>query len=101
MPIVKTFDFSDFRREFELYGRADQFSLEALSLIYFYLEGCYSDSNFEMDVISICCEFTEMNEDQIRQDYDVADDETIEDYLNDNTSLVGKTEQGTFVFVQF
>ena len=114
MPIVKTFDFYDFKREFEVYNRADQFSDNALELIFEYLQECYSNYSFEMDVISICCEFREMYCADILKDYDVytADDMTndeladqVREYLHDNTSLVGEyindNGETVFVFVAF
>lgn len=114
MPIVKTFDLQDFKREFELYNRRDQFSDNALEFIFDYLDQCYSDYSFEMDVISICCEFQEMTCQDILQYYDVytSDDMTNEEladqareYLHDNTSLVGEytndNGETVFIFVAF
>ena len=114
MPIVKTFDFYDFKREFDVYNRRDQFSDNALELIYEYLQECYSDSSFEMDTIAICCEFSERSCQDILQYYDVytADDMTndeladqVREYLHDNTSLVGEyindNGETVFVFVAF
>lgn len=100
MAIIKTFDFQDFISQFRMYGRENQFSTEGLEVIFNYLSDCYSDSSFEMDVIAICCEFQEMTEEEICQNYDIEDWQEIEDYLNDETSVVGKTEN-SFVFVQF
>ena len=51
-----TVDQATFVRQFEAYGRADQFSNEALEALFEYydeLEDC------ELDVISICCDWTE------------------------------------------
>ena len=55
--IVKTFDLYDFRREFERYGRGGRFSDEALEELFNY----YDDSSepYELDVIGICCTWTE------------------------------------------
>jgi hypothetical protein len=100
MAIVKTFDLHEFISEFRTYGRKDQFSPKGLEVIFNYLSDCYSDSSFEMDVIAICCEFQELTEEEIRQNYDIEEWQEIEDYLNDETSVVGKTED-SFVFVQF
>ena len=114
MPIVKTFDLQDFKREFEIYNRRDPFSDKALGLIFEYLQECYYDSNFEMDVISICCEFSERSCADILQDYDVYTDDDmtneeladqVREYLHDNTSLVGEyindNGETVFVFVVF
>lgn len=100
MAIVKTFDFQDFISQFRRYGRKEQFSTKGLELIFDYLSECYYDSSFEMDAIAICCEFQEMAEDEIRHNYDIEDWQELEDYLNDKTSLVGKTDC-SFVFITF
>lgn len=70
MPIVKTFDFYDFKKEFMDYRR-DNFTEEALKIIFDYLEESYLHDNFEMDTIGICCDFMEVSHRDIVQDYDV------------------------------
>ena len=114
MPIIRTYDFQDFEYDFDQYGRENYFSKETLELIFEYLQECYCDSNFEMDVISICCEFQEMTYQDILQDYDVytSDDMTneelvdqVREYLHDNTSIVGEyindNGETVFIFVAF
>jgi hypothetical protein len=101
---------SQFRDQFHRYGRGDQFSYEALGLIFDYLSDCGSD--VELDVVGICCEFAEESWDQITTNYsfdidsleDLEEHEKIEvvrSYLEDNTSVVGLTSTGSFVYVQF
>ena len=113
MPIIKTYDLQDFKNEFEAYNRKDQFSDQALEIIFDYLN--QDDYSFNMDVVSFCYEFTEMSCAVVHESYDIGfyDDETDDnawidaarDYLNDNTSIVGEyTENdGTvnFVFISF
>ena len=55
--IIKQFDLYDFKREFERYDRADRFSDEAMEELYNY----YDDLGepYELDVIEICCNWTE------------------------------------------
>ena len=114
MPIVKTFDFYDFKREFQIYNKEDQFSDKALARIFYYLSECYSRSDWEMDCIAICCEFQEMTYQDILQDYDVYTNDNMtneeladqaREYLHDNTSLVGEyaNDKGetVFIFVAF
>ena len=101
MPIIKTYDLQDFKREFELCNRNDQFSDNALELIFNYLDQCYSDSSFEMDVISICCEFQEMTENEIRENWDCDSYEDIIDFIENETSYVGETKVGKYVFISF
>lgn len=103
---------SDFRDAFYRMDRGGQFSYEALELIYDYLEDCDPDS--ELDVIAICCDFSEAHYSDIIGDYDteitehLAEDATeeeqiayIREWLSDNTSVVGELDDGTFVFIQF
>jgi hypothetical protein len=99
---------SQFRDQFHRAGRGDQFSYEALGLIFDYLNDCGSD--VELDVVGICCEFAEESPEGIAKDYgfdlegceDDADiSAAVLDYLHNGTSVVGTTSSGTFVYVQF
>ena len=101
---------SQFRDQFHRCGRGNQFSYEAIGLIFDYLNDCGSD--VELDVVGVCCEFAEESWDQITTNYsfdidsleDLEESEKIEvvrAYLEDNTSVVGLTSTGSFVFVQF
>ena len=98
---------SQFRDQFHRYGRGDQFSYEALGLIFDYLNDCGSD--VELDVIAICCDFSEDTPESIADNYSIdtegLDDSEIKDavlsYLEDNTSIVGETPSGNFVYRQF
>lgn len=44
---------------FEGMGRKDQFSLQGIEAIMGYLEDCSEDGSIDLDVIAICCDFTE------------------------------------------
>ena len=90
---------SQFRDAFHAANRANNFSYEALGLMFDYFDDC--GDNVELDVIGICCEFTEMNADEVRDDYRLDADTDVEQYLNDNTLLIGKTAEGFYVFAQF
>ena len=77
--IVKTFDLYDFRREFESYNRDDRFSDEAIEELYNY----YDDLGepYEMDVIEICCNWTEYEslEEYAKEYMDESDFEEMDD----------------------
>ena len=98
---------SQFRDQFHRCGRGGQFSYEALGLLFDYLNDCGSD--VELDVIAICCEFSEDTPESIADNYSIdvegLDEGEIKDavlsYLEDNTSVVGQTSSGAFVYVQF
>ena len=97
---------SQFRDQFHRCGRGDQFSYEALGLLFDYLNDCGSD--VELDVVAICCEFSEDTSESIADYYSIdtegLDESEIKDvvlsYLENNTSIVGETSSGSFVYVQ-
>ena len=101
---------SQFRDQFHRCGRGDQFSYEALGLIFDYLND--SGSDVELDVIAICCEFAEDTWEDVAKNYGIdlegidsyndeaAAMEAVRDYLEKNTSVVGEVNGG-FVYVQF
>jgi hypothetical protein len=103
---------SQFRDEFLASNRADQFSYEALGMLFDYLEE--ADSNYELDIVAICCEYAEETVGDIAINYSIdlseldpeAGDyeeqcrQIVYDYLSDRTSVVGDTASG-FVYAQF
>lgn len=111
MAIVQTLNVSQFRDAFMQSSRKDQFSYDALTAIFEYLEE-FSDSTgepVELDIVGICCEWSEMTWKDIALYYGVDlsqctdDDERIgevEDFLSQNTQYAEASE-GTFVFIQF
>jgi predicted ArsR family transcriptional regulator len=100
----------DFERAFVDANRKENFSYEALGLLFDYFEDYEEQTGeeIELDVIAICCEYSEDNPDDIITNYSIDvegmdDDEKIEavrDYLSDNTVLVGETATG-FVYLAF
>ena len=95
----------DFRDAFIRAGRKDQFSYEALGLIYDYLEEI--DSDYDLDVIGLCCELSEETPEEIARNYSIEleDDgnelNNVLDYLHDETTVIGTTSAGSIVYVQF
>ena len=104
----QTVYFDDFRQAFNNMDRGNQFSCDALELIYEYLEECVPD--LELDVIAICCEYSEDDYESIASSYSIdlkgieleeLQIEAVRKYLEDNTSLVGEPSYGVFVYQQF
>ena len=97
----------DFRDGFHRCGRGDQFSYDALGIIYDWLEEY--DPDFELDVIGLCCDLAEDEPRGIAEDYSIdvsgMDDEETEqevlNYLHDQTTVLGQTKAGTIIYVQF
>jgi hypothetical protein len=111
MAIVQSINVYQFRDAFAKMGREDQFSYDALQGLYEYLEQYSEDTGqaFELDVIELCCDFTEMSFSAVAQDYNIDvsgcedEDEVREvvlDYLRDNTSVVWNDDE-TVLFQAF
>jgi hypothetical protein len=98
----QTIDSYQFINAFEE-TRPNNFSREGLHLLFDYLEN-YEDETgeeLELDVIAICCDYSEDTVNDLAQAYDVlfdADDtdedkkEKVLDFLNDATIVVGCTD---------
>jgi hypothetical protein len=98
----------DFRQAFQEI-RPNNFSYEGLGIIWDYLAE-YENSTgeeLELDVIAICCDFSEDSLSNIVDSYSIdlegEDDheQAVKDYLEDKTILVGITEEGNFIYQNF
>ena len=77
----KTINEDQFVQAFKDYGRENQFSREALKALFEYIEE-YEDSTgeeIELDVIGLCCEFTEYEDLEAFQNAYSAEYKTLED----------------------
>jgi hypothetical protein len=98
---------SQFRDQFHQCGRADQFSYEALGLIFDYLSDCGSD--VELDVIAICCDYSAEHYTAIASNYSIDldgldDDEAksaVVEYIQDNSAYLGEATDGELVYQCF
>lgn len=103
---INAYEFIDY---FNRMDRGSQFSREALFRLFDYFEQLEDDlgESIDLDVIAICCEYSEMTLDEIIDSYSIDIDyakdiySQIMDYLSDRTSVVGDTENGTIIFQQF
>jgi hypothetical protein len=103
----------DFREAFKRAGRGDQFTYDALGIIYDYIEEYESETGeeIELDVIGICCEWSESTPEEIIEAYDtdintegMTEDEiaaAVFEWLNDETIVASTTSAGNLVYVQF
>ena len=102
-------DFNDFRNAF-LSIRPENFSRDGLWLLFGHFEQLEQDTGAEMelDVIAICCDYTENTFEEITADHDIdlsdteEDDipQAIVDFLFENTHVVGQTDNGV-VYANF
>lgn len=107
MPVTRLRTSSDLREEFRAYGRQSTFSSQAYDWLWDYLVQLEGDTGtpVEIDVIGLCCDYTEedfgsiaqyygitlpeRDEDESEEDYTEALREAILDYLRDNTVVIG------------
>jgi len=78
--------------------RPDQFSREALRLLFDYLEEI--DPDLELDIVGICCDFAESTPDEVAEDYDILPGDAVQ-YLEGQGVFVGETPAETIVYHQF
>lgn len=69
--------------------RPDNFSYDGLNILYDYLD---EFENFELDVIGICCDFSEENIKDVLENYNLNNIEELEQntivlYVNDDTII--------------
>ena len=106
----QTIQLSQFVDAFRNMGRAEQFSYDALTCLFDYLTELETDlgEEIELDVIGLCCEFSEDTPAEIAQayNYDIEgcdDDEALDrvvDALNNEGVHIGDNGQ-TIVYRQF
>ena len=102
---------SEFHSAFHRMDRGTQFSYEALNLLFDHFEEIETEDNpIELDVIAICCDYSEDTYDNIARNYSIEDLEdlsiedkkqAIEDFLNDRTILIGQSDDDNLVYLQF
>jgi hypothetical protein len=86
--------------------RPKNFTYEGLEILFQGIEEFEEDTNeeWELDVIALCCDFSEMSEEEIKQSYNVNLEESsqdMDDWLSNQTWVLGKTDSGNYVFRQF
>jgi len=97
--IVSVINEYQFREEFKQMGRGDQFSHEGLGLLFDYLDH-ECGQQIELDVVGICCDYTENTQEDIAR-FHALDIDEVMDYLHENSIVVGQTAEGTIVYRQF
>ena len=97
----KTITLYDFRNDFQAI-RPGQFSYKGLAALFEYFEDLESQTGeeIELDVISICCEYTEYEDlESFWQDYDKDEYASIEDIQEATTVIM--VDEKRFIIQQF
>jgi len=100
--------FSDFCDAFRDMDRDNQFSYEGKRALFDYLEAYENDTGepIELDIIALCCEYTEADYAEIAEAYNIEseDEDDLEDavrkHLDYHTTIVGEVTGG-FVYAEF
>lgn len=109
--MITTINLNDFRQAFHNMDRTNQFSYEGLEVLFDWFEDLEAsqEQSIELDVIAICCDYSEASVKEIIDTYSIdidgveADevDEFVLDYLNDRTIVLGVCEHGEIVYQNF
>lgn len=102
--MYQTVNIYQFRTAFKAMGRNDQFTYDGLEMLFDYFEDTAPDA--ELDVIAICCGYSEDMPAYIADQYDIdvedmSDGETLDavlEYLGNNSFVVGVTDAGAVVY---
>lgn len=83
--IYAELSFNDFVREFQEHGREDSFSMHGLRALYDYLwdSAEETDTPYVLDVIALCCDFTEYTLEEVVSDFSdmLEEDDTLDEIL--------------------
>lgn len=106
--IFSNLSMDDFVREFSEYGREDNFSYYGLKALYEYLSDISEEVPYELDVIAICCEYSEYSlEDAVStysyliEEKDIDNMDEMVDILSDHTTVLRTDRQDTIVVAEF
>ena len=103
--LVKKVYFNDFLEEFEKHGRENQFSYEGKKALFNYLNELGEDLGepIKLDVIALCCEFTEYDSmEEFANDYGYSIGDDI-DSINDiyDYTIVIPIDDESFIIQDF
>lgn len=100
--MITTITQSQFRDSFYNAGREKQFSYNGLTALYNYLVEYEedTDSQIELDVIALCCEYSEYEDiKEFQNDYNAEEYETIKD-IEEQTTVI-KIDDESFIIQYF
>jgi len=95
--LYQTITETDFINSFQSL-RPDNFSREGLEALYNHFWDLSEDQNIELDVIAICCEYSEYeNFKEIKKDYPQVEDH---EYLSELTPII-RAKNGNWIIQNF
>lgn len=94
---------NQFIEQFKDCGRGNQFSYDGFVALFDYLDMLSDDQPIELDVIGICCEFSEYHIDVLRDYYDMLEglnDQEVVDKLEYYTVVI-PVDKSTYIIADF
>jgi hypothetical protein len=90
---------TQFKDDFYAAGRGEQFSHEGLSALYLYLTDLEEDTGqeLELDVVALCCEYTEEPTEMVLSNYGL---ESVEE-LQERTCVVAELDDESILYQVF
>ena len=98
MLVAPMYNGDELRHEFQSYGRGEQFSRQGFDALFKYLDEFSEDvgRDIRLDVIALCCEWSEYDSIEEACDQYSDDIQTLDD-LNDHTLLLFLDNGGLMV----
>ena len=90
--MYKNINLDGFKQAFKTKGRGSQFSNEALEALYNY----HNDTDYELDVVELCCNWTECPIEEALEDYSML---TLEELCE--STLVLDLENDNILYLDF
>jgi len=112
--MYQTVTFEDFRDAFRAYDRLENFTYDGARILFDYLEQYEEDTGerIELDVIALCCDYSEDMPEDIADSYGFSDKikkldcdgdilQAVIACLEDEGAYIGTTDAGAIVFRRF
>lgn len=82
--------------------RPGNFSYGGLEVLFDYFEELEESTGeeIELDVIAICCEYSELTHEEVRSNYNLDEDDDVIDYLESNTQVI-EVDDNTVIIQDF
>ena len=82
-------DFDTFAQSFVLMGRREQFSYSGLRALFDYLEEYESETGteIELDVIGLCCDYVELDEQEAREQYSLTSEDWKQELADETITI--------------
>ncbi len=104
--IIQTISETKFMDAFYDAGRGNRFSYEALKELYRYYDESSFDNHWELDVIEVCCEWTESTPEEFLKDngIELEEGQSIHDIVTSkllSSTVYFELDNGSFLFMNY